>query len=288
MKPLSISNQFTTIDSPALSKYLNDIARIPMLAEEEEAILAVRIRQGDTAALDKLISSNLRFVVSVAKQYQFKGLNLHDLINEGNMGLVRAANKFDETRGFKFISYAVWWIRQGILQALAEKSRMVRLPLNKIGAINKIKKASFQFEQINQRPPTAEEVSELLDISLNEIRFCLSYQSWHVSLDEPLRLDDQSLRMRDTLPADNSKSPEIELLRSALKSELDVLLDNLSSREIYVIKMYFGIGVNYSLTLDEIGSHLKITKERTRQIKCVALERLRQSSSGRFLHEYLD
>ncbi|MEM1339110.1 MAG: RNA polymerase sigma factor RpoD/SigA [Bacteroidota bacterium] len=288
MKPLSIAKQITTRDSPSLTKYLNDIGRIPMVTVEEEVDLAVRIRQGDTEALEKLVSANLRFVVSVAKQYQFKGLNLHDLINEGNLGLVRAATKFDETRGFKFISYAVWWIRQGIIQALAEKSRMVRLPLNKIGVINKIKKASSHFEQVHQRPPTAEEVSELIDFSLDEIQFCMKHSSWHMSMDESLNTSDSSLNLHDTLRSDSSNSPEKKLMKSSLVSEIDVLLQTLSSREAYIIKMYFGIGVNYSLTLDEIGTNLSITKERTRQIKATALLRLKRSSSGKILKEYLE
>jgi len=184
MRPLAISKQITKRDTPSLTRYLNDIARIPMITEEEEVELAIRIRNGDVPALEKLVRSNLRFVVSVAKQYQSRGMNLHDLINEGNLGLVKAATKFDETRGFKFISYAVWWIRQGIIQALSEKSRMVRLPLNKINVINKINRASTHFEQVNKRPPTAEEISELIDSSLSEIKLCLKHSSWPISMDE--------------------------------------------------------------------------------------------------------
>ena len=288
MKPLAISKQITNRDSPSLAKYLTDIGRIPMVTVEEEVDLAVRIRQGDKKALERLVSANLRFVVSVAKQYQFKGLNLHDLINEGNLGLVRAATKFDETRGFKFISYAVWWIRQGILQALAEKSRIVRLPLNKIGAINKIKKVSSHLEQVHQRPPTAEEISEMTDCPLSEIQFCMKHSSWPVSMDEPLKIGDGELNLKDVIRSDGSSNPEKKLVRSSLESEIDTLLETLSAREAYIIKMYFGIGLSYSFTLDEIGTNLDITKERARQIKATALERLRRSPSRKILKEYLE
>ncbi len=288
MRPLAISKQITNRDSSSLNKYLNDIGHIPMITTEEEVDLAIRIRQGDAEALERLVSANLRFVVSVAKQYQFKGLYLHDLINEGNLGLVRAATKFDETRGFKFISYAVWWIRQGILQALAEKSRIVRLPLNKLGAINKIKKASSHFEQIHQRPPTAEEVSELLDLSMDEIQFCLKHSSWPISMNEPLKIGDGDLSFGDIICSDSSSSPEKKLIKDSLASEIEELLNILPSREAYVIKMCFGIGVIVPLTLDEIGSNLDITKERARQLKSTALVRLRQSSSSEILKDYLE
>lgn len=287
MRPLSISKQITSRDSPSLIRYFSDINRIPMITEEEEVDLAVRLRQGDAKALERLVSANLRFVVSVAKQYQFRGLNLHDLINEGNLGLVRAATKFDETRGFKFISYAVWWIRQGIIQALTEKSRMVRLPLNKINVINKINKASSHFEQVHQRPPTAEEISELIDCSLSEIQICLKHSSWPISMDESLNIGDGTLNLHDTIRSDGSNSPEKKLIKSSLESEIDHILDILSSREAYIIKMYFGIGTINPLTLDEIGCNLDITKERTRQIKSTALVRLRRSSLSAVLKDYL-
>ncbi|MEM8928888.1 MAG: RNA polymerase sigma factor RpoD/SigA [Bacteroidota bacterium] len=288
MKPLSISNQITMRDSASLTKYLSDISRIPMVTVDEEVDLAVRIRQGDTKALEKLVSANLRFVVSVAKQYQYKGLNLHDLINEGNLGLVKAATKFDETRGFKFISYAVWWIRQGIIQALAEKSRMVRLPLNKIGAINKIKKATSHFEQVHQRLPIAEEISELIDYSLDEIQVCLKNSSWSISMDAPLGNGDGELQLNDVIPSDSSSSPEKKLIEDSLESEIRKILKILPSREAYLLKMYFGIGAEYSLTLTEIASNLEITKERARQLKSAALVRLRQSSSCKILLDYLN
>lgn len=259
-----------------------------MITSEEEVDLAIRIRQGDAEALERLVLANLRFVVSVAKQYQFKGLYLHDLINEGNLGLVRAATKFDETRGFKFISYAVWWIRQGIIQALTEKSRIVRLPLNKIGAINKIKKASSHFEQIHQRPPTAEEISELLDFSMDEIQFCIKHASWPILMDEPLKIGDGDLNFGDILRSDSSSSPEKDLIKDSLKSEIEALLNILPSREAYVIKMCYGIGIMVPLTLNEIGSNLDITRERARQLKSKALVRLRQSSSSEILKDYLE
>ncbi|TAI47302.1 sigma-70 family RNA polymerase sigma factor [Flagellimonas allohymeniacidonis] len=288
MRPLAISKQITNRDSPSLTKYLSDIGRIPMVSLDEEVDLAVRVRQGDAEALERLVSANLRFVVSVAKQYQFRGLNLHDLINEGNLGLVRAATKFDETRGFKFISYAVWWIRQGIVQALTEKSRMVRLPLNKINVINKISKISSHFEQVHQRAPIAEEISELIDSSLSEIQFCLKHSSWPRSMDESFNVGDGTLNMYDIIPSDASSNPEKKLFKDSLESDIEEILNILPSREAYVIKMYFGIGVIDSLSLDEIGSNLDITKERTRQIKFTALERLRQSSSSEILKDYIE
>lgn len=268
--------------------YLNDISRIPMITENEEVDLAVRIRQGDTKALERLVSANLRFVVSVAKQYQSRGLNLHDLINEGNVGLVRAASKFDETRGFKFISYAVWWIRQGIIQALAEKSRMVRLPLNKINVINKINKASSQFEQNNERVPTAEEITELIDFSLSEIQICLNLSSWAISMDEPLNGGDGDLNMYDTMSSQEFGRPEEKLIKDSLQLEIDNILEILSYREAFVIKMCFGIGIDDSMGMEEIAFHLDLTTERVRQIKIRALTRLRNSSKIDFLKEYLE
>ena len=274
-------------DSASLTKYLSDISRIPMVTAEEEVDLAIRIKEGDPKALEELVLANLRFVVSVAKQYQFNGLNLHDLINEGNLGLVRAATKFDQTRGFKFISYAVWWIRQGIIQALAEKSRMVRLPVNKIGAINKIKKVSSYFEQVHQRPPIAEEISEIIDYSLDEIQICLKHSSWSISIDEPLGNEDGELQLKDVIRTDSSSNPEKNLIEDSLESEINKILQILPSREAYLIKMYFGIGADFSLTLTEIASNLEITKERARQLKTKALLHLRQSSSSKILLDYL-
>lgn len=288
MRPLAISKQITVRDTPSLTMYLNDISRIPMVSEEEEVELAIQIRNGDTQALERLVLANLRFVVSVAKQYQSRGLNLHDLINEGNLGLVKAATKFDETRGFKFISYAVWWIRQGIIQALTEKSRMVRLPLNKISAINKIKNVSVHFEQLNQRSPTAQEISEMVDFSLSEIETCLKHSSWPISMDESLNVGDGGLSLHDTMRSDGSNNPEIDLIKSSLQVDLEVMLEMLSYREAYIIKMFFGIGTDDAKGLDQIAYELGITGERTRQIKTRALERLRSSSKSEFLKDYLE
>ncbi|AEM69244.1 RNA polymerase, sigma 70 subunit, RpoD subfamily [Allomuricauda ruestringensis DSM 13258] len=287
MRPLSISKLITNRDTPSLTRYLNDIARIPMITEDEEVALAVRIRHGDTWAMEKLVSANLRFVVSVAKQYQSRGLNLHDLINEGNLGLVKAATKFDETRGFKFISYAVWWIRQGIIQALSEKSRMVRLPLNKINVINKIKKASSHFEQLHQRPPTAEEVSELIDFSLSEIQVCMQHSSWPISMDESLQVGDGKLNLYDIVPSNQLESPEHKMIGQSLHTEIDGILNMLDYREAFVIKMYFGVGNSESMGIQQIALELKLTEERVRQIKVKALSRLRKSSNIELLKEYM-
>ncbi|MAU15685.1 MAG: RNA polymerase subunit sigma [Muricauda sp.] len=286
MRPLSISKQITKRDTPSLNLYLSDIARIPMITEEEEVELAVRIRNGDVMALEKLVKSNLRFVVSVAKQYQSRGLNLHDLINEGNLGLVKAATKFDEKRGFKFISYAVWWIRQGIIQALSEKSRMVRLPLNKINVITKINQVSSHFEQLNQRPPTAEEIAELIDSSLSEIRLCLKHSSWPISMDESLKNEEGGFNLYDVIRSESSISPEQNLIKSSLKLEIDNVLGILSYREAFIIKMYFGIGAD-TMGLEQIALNLDLTTERVRQIKLKALTRLRNSSKVDCLKEYL-
>lgn len=288
MRSLTISKQITKRDTPSLTKYLNDISRIPMITEEEEVELAVRIRKGDAQALDKLVTSNLRFVVSVAKQYQSRGLNLHDLINEGNLGLVKAASKFDETRGFKFISYAVWWIRQGIIQALTEKSRIVRLPLNKINVINKINNATSRFEQTHQRTPTAEEISEMIDFSLTEIKLCLKHSSWSISMDESLQPGESGLNLHDMMRSDHFNSPEQKLMDWSLKNEIDGVLDILSYREAYVIKKYFGIGEEDSLGLEQIAYDLDLTTERVRQLKVKALSRLRNSSKIEYLKEYLN
>ena len=288
MRPLSISKQITKRDTPSLTLYLSDISRIPMITEQEEVELAIRIRNGDIPALEKLVSANLRFVVSVAKQYQSRGMNLHDLINEGNLGLVKAATKFDETRGFKFISYAVWWIRQGIIQALSEKSRMVRLPLNKINVINKINQASSHFEQVNQRPPTAEEISELIDSSLSEIRLCLKHSSWPISMDESLKVGEEGFNLHDIMRSDDTVGPEQNLLKGSLKLELNDILETLTYREAYIIKMCFGIGTNDTMGLEQIALNLDLTTERVRQIKVKALARLRNSSKIECLKEYLE
>ncbi|WP_418499714.1 sigma-70 family RNA polymerase sigma factor [Flagellimonas sp.] len=288
MRSLTISKQITKRDSPSLTKYLNDISRIPMITEQEEVDLAVRIRNGDALALEKLVKANLRFVISVAKQYQSRGLNLHDLINEGNLGLVKAASKFDETRGFKFISYAVWWIRQGIIQALTEKSRMVRLPLNKINVINKINTATSQFEQTNERPPTAEEVSEMVDFSLKEIQICLNHSSWPISMDESFQPGENEQNLHDIMKSNSFDSPEQNLIHGSLKNEINGVLDVLSYREAYVIKRFFGIGEEDSQGLEQIAYDLDLTTERVRQLKIKALARLRSSTKIEYLKAYLE
>ncbi|MFH6604454.1 RNA polymerase sigma factor RpoD/SigA [Maribacter algicola] len=288
MRPLSIAKQVTNRDGESLKRYLVDVSRIPMITEDEEVELAILIRNGDNLALEKLVNSNLRFVISVAKQYQGRGLKLLDLINEGNLGLVRAATRFDETRGFKFISYAVWWIRQGILQALTETTRMVRLPLNKISVINKITKASSNFEQIHQRLPYAEEISELIDVSLAEVQLCMKHSMWPKSMDETLNTESDNFTLYEVLSSGNLDNPEKGLIENSLRTELEGLLNILSDREAYVIKKYYGIGANKAMGMEEIAYQLGITKERIRQIKTRALLRLRKSSKCDFLKEYLE
>lgn len=287
MRPLSIAKQVTNRDGESLKRYLVDVSRIPMITEDEEVKLAILIRKGDNLALEKLVNSNLRFVISVAKQYQGRGLKLLDLINEGNLGLVRAASRFDETRGFKFISYAVWWIRQGILQALTESARMVRLPLNKISVINKITKASSNFEQIHQRLPYAEEISELIDVSLAEVQICMKHSMWPMSMDETLNTESDNFTLYGVLSSGNLDNPEKSLIENSLRSELEGLLNILSDRENYVIKKYYGIGTNNGIGMGQIAYQLGLTTERVRQIKTRALSRLRESSKCSFLKEYL-
>ena len=288
MRPLSIAKQVTNRDGESLKRYLTEVSRIPMITEDEEVQLAILIRNGDNLALEKLVNSNLRFVISVAKQYQGRGLKLLDLINEGNLGLVRAAKRFDETRGFKFISYAVWWIRQGILQALTESTRMVRLPLNKINVINKIAKASSNFEQTHQRLPYAEEIAEMIDVSLAEVQLCMKHSMWPMSMDETLNTESNDLTLYHVLSSSSSNSPETGLIENSLRTELEGLFNVLSDRETYVIKKYYGIGANNAIGMDQIGYNLGITTERIRQIKTRALMRLRESSRCDFLKEYLD
>lgn len=288
MRPLSIAKQVTNREGESLKRYLVDVGRIPMITEDEEVKLAILIKKGDNVALEKLVNSNLRFVISVAKQYQGRGLKLLDLINEGNLGLIRAAKRFDETRGFKFISYAVWWIRQGIIQALTETTRMVRLPLNKINVINKITKASSNFEQTHQRLPYAEEISEMIDVSLAEVQLCMKHSMWSMSMDETLNTERGDFTLYDVLGSGNSNSPETGLIKDSLRTELEGLLHILSDREIYVIKKYYGIGTKNAMGMGQIAYQLGITKERIRQIKTRALYRLRGSSKCNFLKEYLD
>ncbi|MBO0343081.1 MAG: RNA polymerase sigma factor RpoD/SigA [Bacteroidota bacterium] len=288
MRALTISKQITNRENHILSKYLNDISRIPMITAEEEVELAVRIRNGDAKALEKLIVSNLRFVVSVAKQYQSRGLTLHDLIMEGNHGLVKAASKYDETRGFKFISYAVWWIRQGIIHAVSDKSRMVRLPLNKINVISKINEVTTKFEQSHQRSPTADEISELIDFSLSEIQLCLEHSSWPISMDKSLRPEEEGFSLYDLIESDGFNSPDQSLVNTSLQIEVNGILELLSNKEAYVIKMLYGICGENPLGIEQIAHDLDLTTERIRQIKIKALKRLRKSSEINLLKEYMD
>lgn len=288
MRQLKITKQVTNRETASLDKYLLEIGRVDLITAEEEVELAIRIQAGDKAALEKLTKANLRFVVSVAKQYQNQGLSLPDLINEGNVGLIKAAKRFDEKRGFKFISYAVWWIRQSILQALAEQARIVRLPLNKIGTINKINKAFSDLEQRLERPPSAEELADHLEISINDVRQSLQNNGRHVSMDAPLiNGDESSSSMYDVLPNDSLPGPEKELLLESLRKEIDRSLSTLTSREGEVVKMYFGLGEKSPLTLEEIGERFDLTRERVRQIKEKAIRRLKHTARSRMLKTYL-
>jgi RNA polymerase primary sigma factor len=288
MRQLKITKQVTNRETASLDKYLLEIGRVDLITAEEEVELAIRIQAGDKLALEKLTKANLRFVVSVAKQYQNQGLSLPDLINEGNVGLIKAAKRFDEKRGFKFISYAVWWIRQSILQALAEQARIVRLPLNKIGTINKINKAFSELEQRLERPPSAQELADFLEVSLNDVRQSLQNNGRHVSMDAPLvNGDESSSSMYDVLPNDSLPGPEKELLMESLRKEIDRSLSTLTSREGEVVKMYFGLGQKTPLTLEEIGERFDLTRERVRQIKEKAIRRLKHTSRSRMLKTYL-
>lgn len=284
MRQLKISTSITT-RSETLDKYLQDISRQPMISVNEEVELAQRIRQGDRAALEKLTLANLRFVVSVAKQYQNQGMSLTDLINEGNIGLLKAAEKFDETRGFKFISYAVWWIRQSILQALAEQSRNIRLPLNQVGLLNKISKESAQFEQRYERRPTSEELSDILDIPAEKIDEALSHSGSPLSVDAPFE-EGESNSLLDVLPNGDAPTTDKSLMNESLATEIDRALSTLSEREKEILQMLFGIGCQ-EMTLEEIGDHFGLTRERVRQVKEKALRRLRNTSRSTLLKTYL-
>lgn len=286
MRQLKITKQVTNRDSKSLDKYLQDIGKLSLITAEEEVELAQRIRQGDQAALEKLVNANLRFVVSVAKQYQNQGLKLPDLINEGNLGLVKAAKRFDETRGFKFISYAVWWIRQSILQALAEQSRIVRLPLNKIGSINKINKAFSHLEQTNQRPPTSDEIAKELDMTVEDVKQSLKNSGRHVSMDAPLK-EGETSSLYDVVKSVESPIPDADLVLDSLRIEIERALDKLTPREADVIKLYFGLNNQSPMSLIEIGDTFDLTRERVRQIKEKAIRRLRHSSKNRILKSYL-
>lgn len=286
MRQLKIIKQLTNRETASLEKYFQEIGKVGLITSGMEVELSQRIRDGDQEAFEKLIKANLRFVISVAKQYQNQGLALPDLINEGNIGLIKAANRFDETRGFKFISYAVWWIRQAILQALAEQSRIIRLPSNKIGIINKIIKMQTFLEQENERSPSAEEISEKLSMNLGEVKKSLKNSGQHVSLDAPL-VEDENSNLYDILNIGELPNPDIELLNESLKTEIERALKTLKPREANVVQLFFGLGERNAMTLEEIGENLHLSRERVRQIKEKSIRRLKKSSRNKFLKTYL-
>ena len=286
MRQLKITKQVTNRETASLDKYLQEIGKVDLITAEEEVELAQRIKAGDQRALEKLTKANLRFVVSVAKQYQNQGLTLPDLINEGNLGLIKAAQRFDETRGFKFISYAVWWIRQSILQALAEQSRIVRLPLNKIGSINKINKTFAFLEQAHERVPSAEEIAKELDMTVEDVKQSLKNSGRHVSMDAPL-IDGEDSNLYDVLRSGESPNPDKDLLHESLRTEIERALETLTPREADVIRLYFGLAGQHSMTLEEIGETFDLTRERVRQIKEKAIRRLKHTSRSKILKTYL-
>ncbi len=286
MRQLKISKQITNRESESLDKYLTEIGKVDLITAEDEVELAKRIREGDQIALEKLTKANLRFVVSVAKQYQNNGLTLGDLINEGNLGLIKAAKRFDEQRGFKFISYAVWWIRQAIMQALAEQSRIVRLPLNRVGSLNKINRTFSELEQKYQREPSTEEVAEMIGISEEDVRDNLKVAGRHISVDAPL-LSGEENRLIDVLHDENESKPDTALISDSLVLEVQRALATLTARESDVLQLYFGLNNNASMTLEEIGEHYNLTRERVRQIKEKATRRLRHTARSSTLKTYL-
>ncbi len=287
MRQLKITKSITNRESQSLEKYLQEIGKVEMVSAEEEVQLAMLIKQGDQRALDRLTKANLRFVVSVAKQYQNQGLSLPDLINEGNLGLIKAAQRFDETRGFKFISYAVWWIRQSILQSLAEQSRIVRLPLNKVGLANRINKAYQQLEQEFEREPSVEELADILDLEIEEISATLSMGSRHVSMDSPLS-DGEESTLVDVMENPNSEAADEELDHNqSMKQEIERSLNTLTERQQEVLRFFFGIGVDHPMSLEDIGERFSLTRERVRQIKDKAITRLRNTSRSKHLRSYL-
>ncbi|MEN0006346.1 MAG: RNA polymerase sigma factor RpoD/SigA [Bacteroidota bacterium] len=287
MRQLKITKSITNRESQSLEKYLQEIGKVDLLTPEEEVDLAKRIKQGDQAALEKLTKANLRFVVSVAKQYQNQGLSLSDLINEGNLGLIKAAQRFDETRGFKFISYAVWWIRQSILQALAEQSRIVRLPLNKVGSLNKINKAFSELEQEFEREPSSDELAEMLDIPTEEVETTLGVAARHVSMDAPF-VEGEDNSLLDVLENSSTPKTDQELdYNQSLRREIERSLSTLTERQCDVIKLYFGIGVEHPMSLEDIGEKFGLTRERVRQIKDKAINKLRSANRSKLLKNYL-
>lgn len=283
---MKITKQFTNRESQSLDRYLQEIGKVDLLSANEEVDLAKKIKKGDQIALEKLVKSNLRFVVSVAKQYQNQGLSLGDLINEGNLGLIKAANRFDETRGFKFISYAVWWIRQSILQALAEQSRIVRLPLNRVGALNKIGKAYSNLEQEFEREPNASELASELDMDISDVSDALKIGSRHISVDAPFQSGEEN-RLLDILEDSEEPSPDFSLMSDSLRCEIKRALSSLTEREAEVVKLYYGFEKDNALTLEEIGEKFNLTRERVRQIKEKAIRRLRHTTRSKNLRSYL-
>ena len=286
MRQLKITKQVTNRETASLDKYLQEIGKVELITAEEEVKLAIKIKNGDKVALERLTKANLRFVVSVAKQYQNQGLSLPDLINEGNLGLIKAAQRFDETRGFKFISYAVWWIRQSILQALAEQSRIVRLPLNKIGSINKINKAYAKLEQENERDPSSDEIANVLDMSVNDVKESQRNAGRHVSMDAPL-LEGEDSNLYDVIMSGESPSPDQSLMLNSLGTEIERSLTTLTDREADVVRLYFGLQSQHPMTLEEIGERFDLTRERVRQIKEKAIRRLKHTSRSKILKTYL-
>jgi RNA polymerase primary sigma factor len=287
MRQLKITKQVTNRETKSLNAYLQEVSKIDLITADEEVELAQRIREGDEIALNKLVNSNLRFVVSVAKQYQNQGLSLSDLINEGNVGLVKAAKRFDETRGFKFISYAVWWIRQSILQAIAEQSRTVRLPLNKIGTINKIRKAQIHLQQRLERTPTAKELALELDMTIDQVKSSLKNANRSLSMDAPFKEGENENNLYDVVKSGESPNPDRELMRESLQTEIDRALNTLTEREADVVRLNFGLSNQPSMTLQEIGDTFDLSRERVRQIREKAIRRLRAQSRSHILKKYL-
>lgn len=286
MRQLKITKQVTNRDTPSLDKYLQEIGRVELISPEEEVILARKIKTGDSEALARLVKANLRFVVSVAKQYQNQGMGLPDLINEGNLGLMKAAQRFDETRGFKFISYAVWWIRQAILQSLAEQARIVRLPVNKIGSINRINRAFARLEQEYEREPSSQEIADLLEMIPEDVKESLKTNGRTISMDAPISNEDENT-MYDVMQSPDTPSPDKNLINESLAWEIERALSTLSQREAKVLKLYFGLGMKHPFTLEEIGEELSLTRERVRQIKEKAIKRIQFTTRCKILKSYL-
>lgn len=287
MRQLKITKQVTNRDTPAFEKYLSEISHKEMISPDEEILLARKIKNGDRNALEKLVTANLRFVVSVAKQYQNQGLTLQDLVNEGNLGLIKAAERFDETRGFKFISYAVWWIRQSILHAIAVQGRMVRLPLNKIGALNKINSCISELEQKLEREPTSEELSRAMEVNVKEIKETIKINSKCMSMDAPIGNEDDDYTLYDLIGLEDNVLPDNELIKESLRREINSTLNVLGERQKEIIKLYYGLDGHHPLTLEEIAEQFELTRERVRQLKEAAIRRLKQSTKHQRLKSFL-